>query len=180
MVRSPRELIERIRAGRPPISDDVLASAVGVPAEVIAAWGRDEDPPDGRDSVPRLAWIAAQAGTWYVQVMPVILGLWRPGSDLETALAGQNPPGPGEFFRQIDCRRAAADRVEYRVELRYSFDVLVFVAFGPERDRVRLARRADGPEGEVLRFTTAAWGPAEEQAELIAGSVVSLFVRLFP
>ncbi len=180
MVWTPKELIERIRADRPPISDATLAMAVGVTPEVIAEWASGGNPVAGQDYTARLSWIASQARIWYAQVMHVVLGIWRPGRDLEAALNGVEPPGPGEFLREIRCRRAAQDRVEYQLELAYSFDVLVFFAFGPEQDRVRIARSADGPEGEVVRFTTESWGPPEERADLQAGKTLSLFVRMFP
>ena len=180
MAWTPKELIERIRADRPRISEETLARAIGVDPDVLVAWERGEGAPAGQEFIPRLAWIASQARIWYAQVMHAILGIWRAGPDLDAAMNGPEPPGPGEFFREIRCRRAGRDRVEYEIELAYSFDVLVFIPFGPEQDRVRLARRADGPEEEVVRFTTESWGPEAERADLRAGQTISLFVRLYP
>lgn len=121
-----------------------------------------------------LTWLGAQARHWYLRVMPAILATWVPGRDLEREDGRtQSVRHPAEYFSEIRAIPRGSDVIEYQVRLAVDFEHLVFVAIGPDRGRVQLAARAEGPWDHALEIDRAS-------VSLKPGESVSLFARFRP
>lgn len=180
MAEPPQELLERLRADRGPIPDELIETVLGVPAGTVAQWERGESPAVSASALARLGWLKSQARVWYLRVMPVLLATWRMGPELEKECDGPAPRPPGDYISEVHCRRVDRDVIEYRLKLDADFKMLAFVVIGPDRERVRIGRIPDGAGELAICFYSPSYGKSRESQRLGRGDEVVLYARFLP
>jgi hypothetical protein len=104
--------------------------------------------------------------------------MWRPGKHLGREEARGHHRPAGDFISRVAASPQGRDLVEVRLTLAEDFEVLVFMAYGPDRERVRLARSIGDEGSATLRLHTGqGWGPSRERTKLGRGDEVVLYIR---
>ena len=177
-LRKAVEILRSIRksGGARLLSDQVIGHSVGVTANTVARWMREEMTPDSA-TIDRLEWLAAHGRTWHLRFLPLLLTIWTPGDR-----RGRVQSHPEESFSAIQClpRPDLLDdqdefihAVEFTLTLSADFQSMHFAPFGPDALNISLAKTdQDSPSNGVYLDTRAALRPDCPPPSLRAGDKI--------